>query len=391
MHGLIAPHGGKLINRVLEADESTAAEERAADLPQVALNARAISDLELIATGAFSPLEGFMGHQDYQGVIKDMRLSNGLPWSLPITLAVDKYEAEGLRPGQDVALVNPHGRLLALLHLEEAYPYDKKVEAGLVYRTEDAAHPGVQYLYQRGEVLLAGKVSLVHRSTLKGFEPYNAEPRELRSQFTERNWRTVVAFQTRNPIHRAHEYIQKCALELMDGLLIHPLVGRTKLDDVPSLVRLECYRVLLENYYPKERAIMTSFPGAMRYAGPREAIFHALVRKNYGCTHFIVGRDHAGVGDYYGTYDAQQIFSEFGRDELGITPLFFEHTFYCSTCGAMASPKTCPHDDGSRITLSGTRLREMLADGSLIPEEVTRPEVARVLRQWAEEHKNQSA
>ncbi|MCZ6700110.1 MAG: sulfate adenylyltransferase, partial [bacterium] len=228
MHGLIAPHGGKLINLVLDADDSAAAEERAADLPQVALNARAISDLELIATGAFSPLEGFMGRQDYQGVVKDMRLSNGLPWSLPITLAVDKHEAEGLRPGQDVALVNPLGRLLALLHLEEIYPYDKKVEAGLVYRTEDAAHPGVQYLYQRGEVLLAGKVSLVHRSTLKGFEPYKAEPRELRSQFTERNWRTVVAFQTRNPIHRAHEYIQKCALELMDGLLIHPLVGRTK-------------------------------------------------------------------------------------------------------------------------------------------------------------------
>ncbi|MDV2495801.1 MAG: sulfate adenylyltransferase [bacterium] len=389
MHGLIAPHGGELVNRVLEGEERDTAEEQAADLPQVALNARAISDLELIATGAFSPLEGFMNRETYLRVVKDMRLSDGLPWSLPITLAVDADEAERLKPGHDVALVNPHGDLLAVLHLEEAYPYDKQEEARLIYRTEEDAHPGVLYLYQRGDVLLAGPVSLVRRSILKGFEPYSVEPLALRRQFAERGWRTVVAFQTRNPIHRAHEYIQKCALELMDGLLVHPLVGRTKLDDVPNWVRLECYRVLLENYYPKERALLTAFPGAMRYAGPREAIFHALVRKNYGCTHFIVGRDHAGVGSYYGTYDAQHIFSEFDRDELGITPLFFEHTFYCEACGAMASPKTCPHDETSRITLSGTRVREILADGSLLPEEVTRPEVARVLREWAQEQKNQ--
>ncbi|MEE8219260.1 MAG: sulfate adenylyltransferase [bacterium] len=389
MHGLIAPHGGELVNRVLEGKERDAAEEQAADLPQVALNARAISDLELIAMGAFSPLEGFMNRETYLRVVKDMRLSDGLPWSLPITLAVDADEAERLKPGHDVALVNPHGDLLAVLHLEEAYPYDKQEEARLVYRTEEDAHPGVLYLYQRGDVLLAGPVSLVRRSILKGFEPYSVGPRALRQQFAERGWRTVVAFQTRNPIHRAHEYIQKCALELMDGLLVHPLVGRTKLDDVPNWVRLECYRVLLENYYPKERALLTAFPGAMRYAGPREAIFHALVRKNYGCTHFIVGRDHAGVGSYYGTYDAQHIFGEFDRDDLGITPLFFEHTFYCETCGAMASPKTCPHDESSRIALSGTRVREILADGSLLPEEVTRPEVARVLREWAQEQKNQ--
>ncbi len=389
MHGLIAPHGGELVNRVLEGEERDAAEEQATDLPQVALNARAISDLELIATGAFSPLEGFMNRETYLRVVKDMRLSDGLPWSLPITLAVDADEAERLKPGHDVALVNPHGDLLAVLHLEEVYPYDKREEARLVYRTEEDAHPGVLYLYQRGDVLLAGPVSLVRRSILEGFEPYSVEPRALRRQFAERGWRTVVAFQTRNPIHRAHEYIQKCALELMDGLLVHPLVGRTKLDDVPNWVRLECYRVLLENYYPKERVLLTSFPGAMRYAGPREAIFHALVRKNYGCTHFIVGRDHAGVGSYYGTYDAQHIFGEFDRDDLGITPLFFEHTFYCETCGAMASPKTCPHDETSRIVLSGTRVREILADGSLLPEEVTRPEVARVLREWAQEQKNQ--
>ncbi|MDA2932166.1 sulfate adenylyltransferase, partial [Nitrospinae bacterium AH-259-F20] len=342
MHGLIAPHGGELVDRVLEGEERDAAEEQAADLPQVALNARAISDLELIATGAFSPLEGFMNRETYLRVVKDMRLSDGLPWSLPITLAVDAAEAERLKPGHDVALLNPHGDLLAVLHLEEAYPYDKQEEARLVYRTEEDTHPGVLYLYQRGDVLLAGPVSLVRRSILKGFEPYSVEPRALRRQFADRGWRTIVAFQTRNPIHRAHEYIQKCALELMDGLLVHPLVGRTKLDDVPNWVRLECYRVLLENYYPKERALLTAFPGAMRYAGPREAIFHALVRKNYGCTHFIVGRDHAGVGSYYGTYDAQHIFGEFDRDDLGITPLFFEHTFYCEACGAMASPKTCP-------------------------------------------------
>ncbi|MFQ5893131.1 MAG: sulfate adenylyltransferase, partial [Nitrospinota bacterium] len=294
MQDLIAPHGGRLVNRVLEADERLAAEERAAELPQVALNARAISDLELIATGVFSPLEGFMDRENYLSVLKNMRLANGLPWSLPITLAVDADEAERLGPGRDVALINPRGQVLALLHLEEIYRYDKREEARLVYRTEDAAHPGVQYLYQRGDVLLAGPVSLVRRSILEGFEAYSAEPRELRKQFAERKWHTVVAFQTRNPIHRAHEYIQKCALELMDGLLVHPLVGKTKLDDVPSWVRLECYRVLIENYYPKERVILTVFPGAMRYAGPREAIFHALVRKNYGCSNFIVGRDHAG-------------------------------------------------------------------------------------------------
>ncbi|MFQ6671988.1 MAG: sulfate adenylyltransferase [Candidatus Tectimicrobiota bacterium] len=391
MQDLIAPHGGRLVNRVLEADEHLAAEERAAELPQVVLNARAISDLELIATGVFSPLEGFMDRENYLSVLKNMRLANGLPWSLPITLAVDADEAERLGPGRDVALINPRGHVLALLHLEEIYRYDKREEARLVYRTEDAAHPGVQYLYQRGDVLLAGPVSLVRRSILEGFEPYSAEPRELRKQFAERNWHTVVAFQTRNPIHRAHEYIQKCALELMDGLLVHPLVGKTKLDDVPSWVRLECYRVLIENYYPKERVILTVFPGAMRYAGPREAIFHALVRKNYGCSNFIVGRDHAGVGSYYGPYDAQFIFSEFGRDELGITPLFFENTFYCDTCGAMASPKTCPHDESSRITLSGTRVREILADGLLLPEEVTRPEVAQVLREWAQEQKDHSS
>lgn len=388
MHETIAPHGGKLVDRILEGDARSEAEERAQSLPQVALNARTISDLELISTGAFSPLEGFMGREDYQSVVKNMRLADGLPWSIPITLAVDKEEAEGLKPGGDVALVNPRGQLLALLHLEEIFPYDKRDEARLVYRTEEEAHPGVAYLYQRGDVLLAGKVSLVRRTLLKGFEPYSAEPAQLRQEFANLQWRTAVAFQTRNPIHRAHEYIQKCALELMDGLLIHPLVGKTKLDDVPNWVRIECYRVLIENYYPTDRVLLTVFPGAMRYAGPREAIFHALVRKNYGCTHFIVGRDHAGVGNYYGSYDAQHIFREFSREELGITPLFFEHTFYCATCGAMASPKTCPHDDSSRIMLSGTKVREMLADGSQLPEEFTRPEVARILSSWAKEQAN---
>ena len=386
----IAPHGGRLIDRVLDSQERQEAQERAGGLPQVALNARAISDLELIATGAFSPLEGFMTQSDYSSVVKTMRLTSGQAWSLPITLAVDTEEAQGLKVGGEVALVNPVGELLALLELEEAYPYDKREEARLVYKTEEEAHPGVAYLYQRGDLLLGGKISLVRRTLLKGFEPYSAEPAQLRAEFAKHNWRTVVAFQTRNPIHRAHEYIQKCALELMDGLLIHPLVGRTKLDDVPNWVRIECYRVLIENYYPVERVQLTVFPGAMRYAGPREAIFHALVRKNYGCTHFIVGRDHAGVGNYYGTYDAQHIFRDFSRDELGITPLFFEHTFYCATCGAMASPKTCPHDESSRITLSGTKVREMLADGSQLPVEFTRPEVARILSGWAKEQKEQT-
>ncbi|MFN3477262.1 MAG: sulfate adenylyltransferase [Candidatus Methylomirabilales bacterium] len=384
MSELIKPHGGRLVNRILTGEEREEATARARELKRVSLNARTLSDLELLATGAFSPLEGFMGKEDYERVVYEMRLRSGLLWTLPITLAVSSEEARDLREGEEVVLVAPSGEVVGLLALEEKFGYEKKEEAWNVYRTDEERHPGVQYLFRRGDVLLGGKVSLIRRPPLlKGFEAFKLDPSETRAMFRERGWRSVVGFQTRNPIHRSHEYIQKCALELMDGLLIHPLVGKTKLDDIPSEVRLRCYQVLVEHYFPKERVLLAVFPGAMRYAGPREAVFHALVRKNYGCTHFIVGRDPAGVGGYYGPYEARELFLRLDREELDITPLFFDEAFFCRRCDAVASSKTCPHDGPNRMSLSGTKVREILAQGALLPEEFTRPEVAEVLLEWA--------
>ncbi len=378
----ILPHGGRLIDRVLTGGARAEAEGRAGDLPQISLNARAASDLECLATGVFSPLEGFMGRADYERVVHEMCLKNGLLWTLPITLAADEDEAARLTEGREAALLGSDGELLGILSIEEIFPYEKREESHLVYGTEDTRHPGVQYLYQRGAMLVAGPVSLIRRPSMPGFEEYYFVPAETRRCFAERGWRTVVGFQTRNPIHRSHEYIQKCALELMDGLLIHPLVGRTKRDDVPSEVRLRCYRALVERYFPKERVMLSVFPGAMRYAGPREAVFHALVRKNYGCTHFIVGRDPAGVGGFYQPYAARDLFLTLSREELDITPLFFDEAFFCRRCDGMASAKTCPHEPSERVALSGTRVRELLRSGEALPEEFTRPEVSDILAEW---------
>lgn len=373
------PHGGKLINRFVDPEEVDALSQRASQLKKIELTAREISDLELIATGVFSPLEGFMGRADYESVLQKMRLANGLPWSLPITLSVTAEEGASLKEGVEVALVQETGLPLAILRIDEKYPFDKEKEALSAYGTNDPSHPGVAYTQTLGDFYLGGKISMLRRSPIQRFHENRMDPAQTRKLFEEKGWKRVVAFQTRNPIHRAHEYIQKCALEITDGLLLHPIVGETKSDDVPADVRMRCYKVLLENYYPKDKTVLAVFPAAMRYAGPKEAIFHALCRKNYGVTHFIVGRDHAGVGNFYGSFDAHHIFQKFNEGELGIQPLFFDHTFYCKRCIGMVSAKTCPHDPSEHIALSGTKVREMLRAGTRPPQEFSRPEVADIL------------
>ena len=375
---LITPHGGELVINMASAAERAELQERARGLPEVLVGSRQMADLEMLAIGAYSPLGGFMKRADYLGVVNDMHLENGLPWSVPITISVTSEQAANLKEGSQVALVNEHGTLQAVMLVEEKYGYDKQHEASKVYRTTEEAHPGVKVVYQQGDVLLGGSVRVVALPN-QAFAKYRFTPTQSRQQFTERGWKRVVGFQTRNPVHRAHEYIQKCALETVDGLYLHPLVGDTKGDDIPADVRMRCYEVLLENYYPEDRVVLGVLPAAMRYAGPREAIFHALMRKNYGCSHFIVGRDHAGVGNYYGTYDAHYIFAEFDQAKLGITPMFFDHTFFCRTCDSMASSKTCPHGNDQHVTLSGTKVRQMLQAGEIPPREFSRPEVAKVL------------
>jgi sulfate adenylyltransferase len=372
----IPAHGGKLVNRIASPEQKQEFISKADTLPRVELDERAVSDLEMIAIGGFSPLTGFMNQSDYKSVVSQMRLANGVAWSIPITLSVSEEVASSFKEGDLIRLDNQNGEFIGVLEFTEKYHYDKKQEAINVYRTDEDKHPGVQVVYNQGSVNIAGDVWLLERKDNPQFPKYQIDPAESRKMFREKGWKTIVGFQTRNPIHRAHEYIQKCALETVDGLFLHPLVGATKSDDIPADVRMRCYEILLENYYPDDRVILAINPAAMRYAGPREAIFHALVRKNYGCTHFIVGRDHAGVGDYYGTYDAQHIFDEFAPGELGIIPMKFEHAFYCTRTKQMATAKTSPSKKEERIHLSGTKVREMLRRGESPPVEFSRAEVA---------------
>lgn len=375
---MITPHGGRLISLELTEEETAELLVEAGELPFLTLNEREKSDLELLGNGAMSPLTGFMTEKDYLPVIDSMRLASGFVWSLPVTLSMKETDP-GVETGQRALLRDGNGVIWGDILVEDIFDVDLSAEADTVLLTTDESHPGVEYLNGLSGTYIGGSIRSIRRREQETFKSYRLDPKETRDIFMARNWNTIVAFQTRNPIHRAHEYIQKTALELIDGLLIHPLVGSTKSDDIPADIRMRCYEVLLDGYYPESRVMMSVFPAAMRYAGPREAIFHAILRKNYGCTHLIVGRDHAGVGTFYGTYDAQLIFDRFDPDELEIVPLKFEHAFFCRKCGGMATAKTCPHESTDHVFLSGKKVRAMLKEGILPPEEFTRPEIAQLL------------
>ena len=380
MESLVSPHGGSRVDRIVPPAEEPSLRAIAAASPSLVLDARELADLELIAVGAASPLRGFLGAADYESVLARMRLADGTVWPLPLTLAVSDEDAARLERGSTVALRGGRGFLWAVLTVSEIHRRDPLAEARAVYRTEEAAHPGVAYLLSRPVNLISGEVRAFPLPDDLPFGTHRLTPRQLRARIAAKGWKRVAGFQTRNPIHRAHEHLTKLALEFTDGIVIHPLVGETKGDDVPAAVRFRAYEALLDRYYPKDRTLLAAFPAAMRYAGPREALFHALVRKNYGISHLIVGRDHAGVGRYYGPLESQLIFDTFEPAELGITPLRFDPTFFCRACDALASPRTCPHGPGDRLDLSGSRVREILRSGGDLPREFTRPEVAEILR-----------
>ncbi len=381
MTSLICPHGGTLIQRMLSPDEAGALKERilGLNMPVIELDLWALRDASLLATGVFSPLKGFMSREDYESVVQDMRLADGTIWPVPITLPVSQWQAMDISRSGEVGLAAPGGRLVGLMRVVDIYTPDRGLESDQVYGTRDEKHPGVGSLLNRGRVYVAGPVLMMERAREAEVAGYTLSPEETRAQFRRRHWRRVVAFQTRNPIHRAHEYVQKVALEMVDGLFLSPVVGSPREGEVGVDVRLETYLVMLETYLPSDRVILGFYPANMRFAGPREAVLHAIARQNYGCTHFIVGRDHAGTGSYYGPYDAQRIFDRFQPGELGIQPLFFDHAFYCRRCGGMASTRTCPHPHCDHVSVSGTEMRNMLRAGERPPAEVTRPEVADVL------------
>ena len=382
MDYLIPPHGKKLVNRVLDEESKKEYNEKLKYLKKIFLNEREISDLYMISIGAFSPIEGFLNKEDYENVVKDMRLKNGIVWPIPITLSISQDEKEEIAKEKEIALFDSKNNCIGIMEVEEIYEYDKKKEALNVYKTDDEKHPGVSYLYSQEKYLIGGKVWMLNEPIWEEFKDFWYTPFQTRNIFIKKGWKKIVGFQTRNPIHRAHEFIIKTALEIVDGVFINPLVGQTKKDDVPAHVRMECYQILIDKYFPKDRVFMGVYGGYMRYAGPREAVLHAIVRKNFGCTHFIIGRDHAGVGNYYGPFDAQNIFNEFEKKEIEIEPLFFENAFYCRKCGEMRTIKTCPHNDEYHLSFSGSKMREMFRAGEIPPAEFIRPEIVNILMKW---------
>ncbi|MGQ9672050.1 MAG: sulfate adenylyltransferase [Candidatus Aminicenantales bacterium] len=373
---MIPPHGGKLTARVLEGEAKARAMAKIHALPVLTIAPETISEVENLTKGVFSPLDGFMGRADYQNVLDQMRLANDIPWTIPILLDVSRREAEALQEGDEILLADESGDAVAILHLMEKYEYDKEELARKVFLTTDKAHPGVAKVLEMKEVLLGGPVDLL-RVVPTPFDRYKLFPRETRLLFREKGWKSVVGFQTRNTPHIGHEYVQKTALTFTDGIFVNPVIGRKKKGDFKDEVILAAYEELIKHYYLRERAVMAILQMEMRYAGPREAIFHAIIRKNFGCTHIIIGRDHAGVGTYYPPYAAQDIFEEF--PDLGIVPLFFKSFFYCRRCQAVVNEKTCPHPPSAHVDFSGTKIRELLLRGEVPPPELMRPEVARVI------------
>lgn len=384
MVNLISPHGGELKPLLLKGEELKETLKKARALPRVPMTTRERDDLIMMGIGAFSPLNGFMTEADWQGVCDEMKMADGTFWPIPITLSVTQEVAKRLKEGQEIALTDrENGEFLGLMVIEEKYKIDKTHECKQVFKTDDIQHPGVAKVMAQGEVNLAGLVRVLSESDYpKRFHGIYTTPEETRELFKEKGWKTIAALQLRNPMHRSHEYIAKIALEICDGFFIHQLIGNLKEGDIPADIRVKCVEVLVENYFPKDRVIQKGYPLEMRYAGPREALLHAIFRQNYGATHLIVGRDHAGVGTYYGSFEAQEIFDQIPSDALLIKPLKIDWTFYCYKCKAMASYKTCPHPDEDHLLLSGTLLRKKLTEGESIPEEFSRPEVLSILTDY---------
>lgn len=384
----VPPHGGNLKPLLVHGEKLQGALRKAETLHRVRLNSREVSDLVMLAIGAFSPLDGFMGQADYRGVVRDIKLEDGTLWPIPITLSISSEEARELKEGQEIALVDDAtDEIIGIMTIQEKYAYCKEEEAREVFRTDDENHPGVRRLYSQGEVYLGGTVEALSEGRYPEEFPEFARPVETREIFARRGWATVAAFQTRNPMHRSHEYLTKIAIEVCDGVFINPVVGALKPDDVPAGVRMRCYHALLDNYYPRDRVVLKVYPMEMRYGGPREAILHAIIRQNFGCSHIIIGRDHAGVGNYYGPFDAQRIFDELDPAALYIKPLKLDWTFWCYKCGGMVSLKTCPHSREDRCLISGTELRSMLSKGRKPPAEFSRPEVLDILIDYYEDKK----